>query len=117
MLKNSILIVYSDDKCSYDEYDSEEIYSCTKENSQEEIINKCNFGQRHLVDACISSSTTLLQSSKSGEVDTHIDESVSDVVSSGINDDYPKQQRKQTYPTMLKLISGTLVGGANYSNI
>jgi hypothetical protein len=47
----------------------------------------------------------------------HIDKSDSDVVSSGINDDHPKQQKKQTYPTMLKLISGTLVGGANYSNI
>ncbi len=47
----------------------------------------------------------------------HIDKSVSDVVSSGINDDHPKQQKKQTYPTILKLISGTLVGGANYSDI
>ena len=35
----------------------------------------------------------------------------------GINDDHPKQQKKQTYPTMLKLISGTLVGSANYSDI
>jgi hypothetical protein len=38
-------------------------------------------------------------------------------LSSGIHDDHPKQQKKKTYPTMLKLISGTLVGGANYSNI
>ncbi len=117
MLKNSILIVYSDDKWSSDESDSEQIYSYTEENSHGEIINKCDFGQRHLIDAHISSSTNLLQSSKSGEVDTHIDKSVSDVVSSGINDDHPKQQKKQTYPTMLKLISGTLVGSENYSNI
>jgi hypothetical protein len=47
----------------------------------------------------------------------HIDKSVSDVVSSGINDDHLTQQKKQTYPTMFKLISGTLVGGENYSNI
>ncbi len=91
MLKNTILIVYSDDEWSSDESDSEEIYSCTEENSHKEIINKCDFGQQHLIDARTSSSTTLLQSSKSGEVDTHIDKSVSDVVSSGVNDDHPKQ--------------------------
>jgi hypothetical protein len=91
MLKNTILIIYSDDKRSSDESDSKEIYSYTEENSHKEIINKCDFGQRHLIDARISSSNTLLQSSKSGEVDTHIDKSVSDVVSSGVNDDQPKQ--------------------------
>jgi hypothetical protein len=33
------------------------------------------------------------------------------------SDDVPKQHKTQTYPTMLKLISGTLVGGANYNEI
>jgi hypothetical protein len=44
MLKNTILIIYSDDEWSSDESDFEEIYSYTEENSHEEIINKCDFG-------------------------------------------------------------------------
>jgi hypothetical protein len=33
------------------------------------------------------------------------------------NDDNPKQHKIQTYPTMLKLISGSLVGSANYNEM
>ncbi len=33
------------------------------------------------------------------------------------NDDNPKQNKIKTYPTILKLISGSLVGGANYNEI
>jgi hypothetical protein len=46
-------------------------------------------------------------------INTPLDTSDSD----GKNDDNPKQYKIQTYPTMLKLISGSLVGGANYNDI
>jgi hypothetical protein len=91
----------------------EEIYSHTKENSHNKIINKCDFGQRHLIGARISSTTTLFQSGESGELNTLLDTSDSD----GINDDNHKQHKIQTYPTMLKLISGSLVGGANCNEV
>jgi hypothetical protein len=111
LLKN--LTVYSDDKWGFDELDSKEIYSHTKKKSHDKIINKCDFGQRHLIGAQISSTTTLLQSGEPGELITLLDTSDSD----GKNDDNPKQHKIQTYPTMLKLISGSLVGDANYNEI
>ncbi len=111
MLKN--LTVYSDDEWGFDESDSKEIYSHNKENSHNEIINKCDFGQRHLIGARISSTTTLLQSGEPGELNRLLDTSNSD----DKNDDNLKQHKIKTYPTMLKLISGSLVGGANYNEI
>ena len=107
------LTVNSDDKWGFDESDSEEIYSHTEEKSHDKIINKCDFGQRHLIGACISSTTTLFQSGESGELSTLFDTSDSD----GKNDNNSKQHKIQTYPTMLKLISGSLVGSANYNEI
>ena len=77
------------------------------------IINKCDFGQRHLIGAQISSTTTLLQSSEPGELNTLLDTSISEVTTN----DNPKQHKIKTYPTMLKLISGSLVGGANFNEI
>jgi hypothetical protein len=105
--------VYSDDQCGFDESDSKEIYTHNKDNSHNEIINKCDFGQRHLIGARMSSTTTLHQSGEPGELNTLLDTSNSDVK----NDDNPKQHKIKTYPTMLKLISGPLVGGANYNEI
>jgi hypothetical protein len=107
------LTVNSHDKWGFNESDLEEIYLHTKENSHNKIINKCDFGQRHLIGARISSTTTLFQSGESGELNALLDTSDSD----GKNDDNPKQHKIQTYPTMLKLISGSLVGGANYIEI
>jgi hypothetical protein len=107
------LTINSDDEWSFNESDSEQIYSHTKENSHDEIINKYDFGQRHLIGAHISSTTTLFQSGESGELNALLDTSDID----GKNDDNPKQHKIQTYPTMVKLISGSLVGGANYNEI
>ncbi len=90
------LTVNSDDKWGFDESDSKETYLHTKENSHNEIINKCDFGQRHLIGARISSTTTLFQSGGSGELNALLDTSDSD----GKNDDNPKQHKIQTYLTM-----------------
>jgi hypothetical protein len=112
--------MYSDDEWGFDESDSEEVYSHTEENSNEEIINKCLFGQRHLIGVRISSTTTLLQSSEPGEFNTLLDTSTSDDKNDdnpNKNENNPKKHNIKTYPTMLKLISGSLVGGADYSEI
>ena len=92
---------YSDDECGFDDSDSEYIYSHTEENSNNDIINR--FGQRYLIGARLSSTTTLLESGEPKEFNTPHDTSNSD----SKNDDIPKQHKIQTYPTMLKLISGT----------
>jgi hypothetical protein len=44
-----------EDEVNFDAMNTEEEYS------HAEIINQCDFGQRHLIDAHISSNTTLLQ--------------------------------------------------------
>jgi hypothetical protein len=107
------ILPYSDDEWGVYKSDSKEVYTHTKENSYNEIINKCDFGQRHLIGAQISSTTTLLQSSEPGELNTLLDTSISEVTTN----DNPKQHKIKTYPTMLKLISGSLVGGANFNEI
>jgi hypothetical protein len=67
------------------------------------IVNKCDFSQRQLIGAWISSTTTLLQSGEPGESNMLLDTSDRD----GKNDDNPKQHKIKTYPTMLKLIPAT----------
>ena len=104
---------YSDDECGFDDSDSKYIYSHTEENSNDEIINRCDFGQRHLIGARLSSTTTLLESDEPEELMTLHDTSNSD----SMTDNVPKQHKVKTYQTMLKLISGSLVGGANYIEI
>ncbi len=83
------LTVNSDDEWGFDESDSEEIYLHTKENLHDEIINKCDFGQRHLIGAHISCTTTLFQSGEPGELNALLDTSDSD----SKNDDNPKQHK------------------------
>jgi hypothetical protein len=74
--------------------------------SHSEIIHQCKFRQVHLIDPHVYSNKTLLSTS----------DSVSD--RGDINDgDHPIQQEHKTFPKMLKLISGTLVGGADFSEI
>jgi hypothetical protein len=80
--------------------------------SYAEIINQCDFRQIHIIDACVSSNTTLLQPRGNTLITS---DSVSD--KSGANGDHPTQQQHSTFPTMLKIISGTMVGGADFSEI
>ncbi len=68
--------------------------------------------QIHLIDAHVSSKTTLLQPRKNTLTTS---DSVSD--KGDVNGDHPTQQQHKTFPTMLKLISGTLVGSADFSEI
>ena len=61
----------------------------------------------------MSSTTTLLESDEPEELNTPNDTSNS----VSINDNISNQHKIKTYPTMLKMISGSLVGGANYNEI
>ncbi len=77
--------------------------------SHAEIID---FRQIHLIDPHLSSNTTLL---KPRENTLFTSDSVPD--KGDKNGDHPIQQEHKTFPTMLKLISGTQVGGADFSEI
>ena len=91
----------------YDFVNADELYSHT------EIIDQCDFRQVHLIDSHVYSNTTLLQPRENTQFTS---DSVSD--KGDINDgDHPIQQERKTFPTMLKLIRGTLVGGADFSEI
>ena len=91
----------------YDFMNADELYS------HAEIIDQCDFRQVHLIDSHVYSNTTLLQPRENTQFTS---DSVSD--KGDINDgDHPIQQERKTFPTMLKLIRGTLVGGADFSEI
>jgi hypothetical protein len=85
-----------------------------EEYSHAKITNQCDFVQRHLIDARISSNTTLLQQEGLSTFTETFDGGLN---SDDVNGDISTMHTIQTLPTMLKLISGTLVGGANYSDI
>ncbi len=96
-----------EDEVNFDAMNTEEEYSHAK------IINQCDFGQRHLIDAHISSNMTLLQQ-KGLSIFTEMSDS--GLNSDDVNGDISTMHTIQMIPTMLKLISGTLVGGANCSD-
>ncbi len=83
------------------------------EYSHSEIINCCNFGSGHLKNARLSSQTCLQQQADSSTRDaTPIFSNSKD-----IDDDHGTEETIKTFPTMLKLISGTLVGGVKYNDL
>jgi hypothetical protein len=98
----------NEDEVNLDAMNTEEEYSHAK------IINQCDFGQRHLIDARISSNTTLLQQEG---LSAFTETSDSSLNSDDVNGDISTMHTIQMFPTMLTLISGTLVGGANYSDV
>ncbi len=98
----------NEDEVNFDAMHDEEEYS------HAEIINQCDFGQRHLIDARLLSNMTLLQQ-EGLSIFTETSDS-SGLNSDDVNGDISTIHTIQTFPTMLNLISGTLVGGANYSD-
>ena len=83
------------------------------EYSHSEIINRCNFGSRHLINARLSSQTCLQHQADSSAHDA----TIQCLHSKDIDGDHGSEETIKTFPTMLKLISGTLVGGVNYSDL
>jgi hypothetical protein len=109
-----LTIYYSTAEWSDDDLDFDYDFVNTEEQfSHAEIIDQCDFRQVHLIDSRVYSNTTLLQPRENTQLTS---DSVSD--KGDINDgDHPIQQEHKTFPTLLKLISGTLVSGADFSEI
>jgi hypothetical protein len=103
-----------DDDWNDDESDSDfDNMHKHEEYSHSEIIHRCNFSSRHLINARLSSETSLQYQADSY---TH-DAAPQCLNSNNIESDHGTEDTIKTFPTMLKLICGTLVGGVKYSDI
>ncbi len=103
-----------DDDWSDDESDSDlDNMHEHDEYSLSEIINRWNFGSTHLINARLSSQTCLQHQADSS---TH-DATPQCLNSKDFDSDHGTEDTIKTFPTMLKLISGTLVGGVKYSDL
>jgi hypothetical protein len=83
------------------------------EYSHSEIINRCNFGSRHLINAHLSLQTCLQHQADSSAHDA----TPQFLNSKDIDGDHRAEETIKTFPTMLKLSSGTLVGGVKYRDL
>ncbi len=84
-----------------------------EEHSHSEIIHQCSFGSRHLINACLASKASLQY-----QADSNIHETTQHCLNSkDINNDHGTDETIKSFPTMLKLIGGTLVGGVKYSDL
>jgi hypothetical protein len=103
-----------DDDWSDDESDSDfDNMHQHDEYSHSEIINQCNFGSKHLINAHLSSQTCLQHQS-----DSSIQNTIPQCLNSNDFDiDHGTGKTIKTFPTMLKLVGGTLVGGVKYSDL
>ena len=83
------------------------------EYSHSEIIQRCNFGSKHLINARFLTQTCLQHQP---------DLSTRDAIPLSLNatsfgSDQKTEESIKTFPTMLKLINGTLVGCMKYSDL
>jgi hypothetical protein len=84
-----------------------------KEHSHSEIIHQCNFGSRHLINARLASKASLQY-----QADSNIHETAHHCLNSkDIDNDHGTEEIIKSFPTMLKLIGGTLVGGVKCSDL
>ena len=83
------------------------------EYSHSEIINQCNFGSEHLINALLSSQTCL-----PNQADSSTQNSIPQCLNSNdFDSDHGTEETIKTFPTMLKLVAGTLVGSVIYSDL
>jgi hypothetical protein len=103
---------YRDDDWNDDESDSDfNNMHEHEEYSHSEIIHRCNFGSKHLINARLSSEMSYQADSYSHDAAPQC------LNSNNIKSDHGTEDTIKTFPTTLKLISGTLVGGVKYSDI
>lgn len=83
------------------------------EYSHSEIIQRCNFGSKHLINARLLTQTCLQHQPDSSSRDA------TPLCLNSTNFDGGQKTEKTiiTFPTMLKLINGTLVGCVKYSDL
>ena len=101
---------WSNDNESDSDFDNMHEYD---EYSHSEIINRCNFGSNHLINARLFTQTCLQHQP---------DSSTRDVTplclnSTNVDSDQKTEESIKTFPTMLRLINGTLVGCMKYSDL
>ncbi len=101
---------WSDDES---DADFDRMYYADYEYPHSEIIHQCNFGFRHLINACLTTEMSLQNQPHLNTYDT----APNCLNSNDINSDHGKGDTTKTFPTMLKLIGGTLVGGVKYSDL
>ncbi len=109
-----LFFCYRDDDRSDDESDSgfDNMHK-HDEYSHSEIINRCNFGSKHFINARLSSQTCLQH-----QADSSTQNAIPQCLNSkDLNTDHGTEDTIKTFPTMLKLIGGTLVGGVKYSDL
>ncbi len=103
-----------DDDWSNDDSDSDSDNTHEHdEYSHSEIINRCNFGFKHLINARLSSQTCLQH-----QADSSTQNATPQCLNlKDLNSDHGTEDTIKTFPTMLKLICGTLVGGVKHSDL
>ncbi len=105
---------YRDDDWNDDKSDSDFDYMHKHEEySHSEIIHRCNFGSKHLINAHLSSEMSLQYQAETYSHDT----TPQCLSSNNIDSDHGAEDTIKIFPIMLKLISGTLVGGVKYIDI
>jgi len=83
------------------------------EYSHSEIIQRCNFGSKHLINARLFTQTYLQHQPDSSTRDA----TPLCLNSTNFDGDQKTEESIITFPTMLKLINGTLVGCVKYSDL
>lgn len=83
------------------------------EYSHSEIIQRCNFGSKHLINARLFTQTCLQHQPDSSTRDA----TPLCLNSTNFDGDQKTEESIITFPTMLKLINGTLVGCVKYSDL
>jgi hypothetical protein len=105
---------YRNDDWSEDESDVEfDNMHKHEEHLHSEIIHQCTFGSRHLINARLASKASLQY-----QADSNIHETAHYCLNSkDIDNDHGTEETIKSFPTMLTLIGGTLVGSVKYSDI
>jgi hypothetical protein len=83
------------------------------EYSHSEIIHRCNFGSKHLINARLLTQTCLPYQPDSSTRDA----TPLCLNSTNFEGDQKTEETIKTFPTLLKLINGTLVGSVKYSDL
>ena len=81
--------------------------------SHSEIIHWCNFGSKHIINARLSTETCIQHQPDSSTRDA----TPLCLISTNFDCDQKKEETIKTFPTMLKLINGTLVGYVRYIDL
>ena len=81
--------------------------------SHSEIIHRCNFGSKHIINARLSTETCIQHQPDSSTRDA----TPLCLISTNFDCDQKKEETIKTFPTMLKLINGTLVGYVRYIDL